>query len=190
MVAGQIHRHGVVGNNLRDLNILGQIDEHRAGTAGGGNVERLTHHAGNVGGVGDEVVVLGDTTADLDNRRLLEGIGANHAGSHLSCQGDEGNAIHLGVGDGRHQIQGTGSAGGHAHPRPPGGAGIALGCKSPPLLVARQDRADPILVAGEGLMQRHAGPARIGKDHIHAMGNQRFHYNVGPGNEGFGGAGT
>jgi len=42
------------------LRVLGDVDEHRAGTAAAGDVERLADGAGDVTGLGDEVIVLRD----------------------------------------------------------------------------------------------------------------------------------
>ena len=45
-------------------------------------------------------MMFGDGAADFDYRRFLEGIGADHAGGNLAGDGDERNAIELGIGDG------------------------------------------------------------------------------------------
>ena len=57
-------------------------------------------------------------------------------------------------------------------------AGVALGGEPAPLLVPRQDRAQLVFEPGEGLVQRHAGPARIGENHIHAMVHQRLNDDI------------
>ena len=81
VVAGQVDRvgpvplHGRVGV-LRIDDVLGDVDEHRAGTAGRGDVERLADGLGDVLGRGHEEVVLGDPHGDAGDVRLLEGVGA------------------------------------------------------------------------------------------------------------------
>ena len=62
---------------MRQLHVLRHVDQHRARPAGGGDVKRFPHHAGNVVDVGDQVMVLGDAAADFDDRRFLERIGAD-----------------------------------------------------------------------------------------------------------------
>ena len=77
-IAGQLHRGVVVRRRLHVLHVLGNIDQHRARPAGRGHVERLAHDPGDVVDVGHQVMVLGHAAADLDDRRLLEGVGADH----------------------------------------------------------------------------------------------------------------
>ena len=190
MVAGEIHRRGEVGDELRDLDVLGEIDEHRAGAPGGGDVEGFAHHAGDVGRIGDEVVVLRDPAADLHHRRFLKGVGANDARADLACQHQQRDAVELRVGDRRDEVERPGPTGAHANADPPGRAGIPLGRECPPLLVAGEDRPDPIGVAGERLVEGHARPPRIGEDHIHAVGNERLDHHVGTGHHGVGRAGA
>ena len=189
-IAGQVHRCGVIGNELRDLDVLGEINEHGAGAAGGGDVEGLAHHAGDVGRIGDEVVVLRDPTADLHHRGFLEGVGADDARADLAGEDEHRDAVELRVGDRRDEVEGSGAAGAHADADPPGRAGVALGRECPPLLVAGEDRPDPIGVAGERLVEGHARPARIGEDDIDAVGNERLDHHVGTANHGVCRAGT
>ena len=189
-VAGEIHRSGKVGDELRDLDVLGKIDEHRAGAPGGGDVEGLAHHAGNVGRIGDEVMVLRDPAANLHHRRFLKGVGADDARAHLACQHQQRDAVELRVGDRRDEIERPGAAGAHADADPPGRAGISLGRECPPLLVAGEDRADLVGVAGERLVEGHARPPWIGEDHIDAVGDERLDHHVGTGHHGVGRAGA
>ena len=44
--------------------------------------------------------------------------------------------------------------------------------------MARQNRADLILKARERLMNRHAGPAGVGEDDIHAVVDQALHQDI------------
>ena len=113
-IAGQIHGNVVVGHGPGKLHVLGKIDQHRAGPLRGGDVKRLTHHPRHVGHVGHQAVVLGDAAADLDDGRFLEGVAADHGGAHLTGDGQQGNAVQLGVGDGGDQVGGPRAAGGHA----------------------------------------------------------------------------
>ena len=50
----------------------------------------------------------------------------------------------------------------------------ALGREAAALLVAGEDGAELVLGAPQGLMQRHAGPARIGENFVYAVPHQRF----------------
>ena len=123
--------------------------------------------------------MLGDAAADLDDRRFLERVGADHRRGHLAGDGDQRNAVELGVGDGGDQIGRSGAAGGHADTGLAGRAGVALRGKTAPLLVARQNGADLVRVAGQRLVDRHAGSARIGEHHFHVVIHQRLDKNIG-----------
>ena len=102
---------------------------------------------------------------------------------HLAGDGDQRDAVELGVGDGGDEVRRAGSAGGHAHADFAGAAGDALGGERAALLVARQDRAQLVREAGERLVQRHAGAARVGEDRVDAVVHQRLDEDVGPAGE-------
>ncbi len=178
-VARQVHRGVVVRDRLGELDVLGQIDEHGPLASGGGHVKGLADHPGHVADVGDEVVVLGDAAADLDDGGLLEGVGADHGGIDLAGDGDHRDAVQLGVGDGGHQIGGPRPAGGHTDPRLSGGSGIALGREPTPLFVAGEDHPDLVAEPGQGLMQWHTGPPWIGKNRIDPVVHQRLDDDIG-----------
>ncbi len=83
---------------------------------------------------------------------------------------DQRDAVHLGVGDGGHQVQRAGAAGGHADAGLAGGAGVTLGREGAALLVARQDGAELVFEARERLVQRHARAAGVGEDDVRRRG--------------------
>ena len=179
-IAGQLHRGVVVRHRLHVLHVLGNIDQHRAGPAAGGHVERLAHHPGNVVHVGYQRMVLGDAAADFDDRRLLEGVGADHRRAHLAGQRQHRHAIELGVGDGGDQIGGAGAAGGHADTDFAGRAGVALGRKAAPLFMPGQDDANPIAESRQCLVQRDYRPPRIGENRVHAVVHQALDDDIRP----------
>ena len=67
---------GVDEVDLALAHVDGDVDEHRAGTAGRGDVERLLDDLGEVVGVLDQVVVLGDRQRDAGDVGLLERVRA------------------------------------------------------------------------------------------------------------------
>ena len=151
------------------------------GPAGAGQVKRLLDDPRDVLGVLDQVMVLGDRPGDLHHRRFLERVGADHVPRNLAGDGDQRHRVHLGVGQPGHQVERTGAGGRHHHARLAAGPGIALGREDPPLLVPRQDRPDPVAVARQRLVHRHARPAGIGEDDLDAVPHQRLDQNVRPG---------
>ena len=91
------------------------------------------------------------------------------------------HGIHLGVGQAGDQVEGPGARSRHHHAGLAAGAGISLGREDAPLLVARQNGANPVAIARQRLVQGHAGAARIGKDDLDAVPRQRLDQNVCPG---------
>ena len=130
--------------------------------------------------VGHQVVVLGDAAADLDDRRFLKGVGADDRRADLAGDGQQRDAVELGVGDGGDQVRGARPAGGHADADASGGAGVALGGEPAALLVPRQNHANLVAEPRQGLVQRNAGPARIGENRVHAVVHQGLHDDIGP----------
>src|SRR5207248_4024697 len=159
---------------------LGHVDDDGAGPARAGDVEGLLEDADDVLGAGDEVVVLGDGPANLDDGRLLEGVGADDGGADLAGDGDQRDGVHLGVGQAGDEVGGAGAAGGDADADPAGGAGVPFGGEPAALLVAGQDGAELVAEAGEGLVDGHAGPAGVGEDHLDPVVDQALHQDVGP----------
>ena len=99
---------------------------------------------------------------------------------HLAGDGQQGDAVQLGVGDRGHQVRGPGAAGGHADADLAGAPGVALGGKSAALLVPRQDDAELVAEARQRLVQRDARPARIGENRVHPVVHQRLDDDVRP----------
>ena len=131
--------------------------------------------------------MLRDAAADFDDRRFLKRIGADDLGGHLAGDRDQRNAVELGVGDGRDQVRRAGPARGHAHARLAGAAGDALGGKPAALFVPGQDGSQLVGKPREGLVQRHARPARVGENRVDAVVDQGLNQDIGPAGElGFG----
>jgi hypothetical protein len=155
----QLARPGERG--LRLHGVLRHVDEHRPGTAGGGDVERLGDRARDLGGVGDQEVVLGDRHRDAADVRLLEGVGADRRAGDLAGDGDHRDGVHVGVGERGDQVGGARAAGGHADADLAGGGGVPLRRVPGALLVTDQDVPDPHRVVERvvGREDRAAGDA-------------------------------
>ena len=165
VVAGEVHRGVEVGvGDEGVLDVLGDVDEDGAGAAGGGDVEGFLDDAGDVAGVLDQVVVLGDGATDLDHGGFLEGVGADDLRGNLAGDGDDGEAVELGVGQAGDEVQRAWAGGGHGDAGLAGGAGVAFGGEDAALFVAGQDGADLVRTVGEGLVHGHGGTARVGED--------------------------
>ena len=154
------------------LAVLGEVDEHRAGPAGAGDVERLAHGGGDVLGVRHQVVVLGDRQGDAGDVGFLEGVRADQLAAHLAGDADDRGAVHHRRGDAGHQVGGAGARGRDRHADLAGGAGVAVGHVGGALLVPDQDVTDGVVehrvVGGEDR------PARIPEHARHAFADERF----------------
>ena len=141
-VAGQVQLARPLERRRRLERRLGDVDQHRAGAAGRGDVERLGDPARDLVGVGDQEVVLGDRHRDAADVGLLEGVGPDRGGADLAGDRDHRHRVHVRVGDRRDQVGGARAGGRHADPDPAGRRGVPLGRVAGALLVAHQDVPD------------------------------------------------
>ena len=109
------------------LHVDGDIDEHRAGAAGGGDVKGLLHHPGDVVGVLHQIAVLGEGGHGPGDVHLLKDVPAQQVAGHLAGDGHHGDGVHVGGGDAGDQVGGPRAAGHHAHPDLSAHAGVARG---------------------------------------------------------------
>src|SRR5699024_2835085 len=91
-IGGPVPLHGRARVGGVD-DVLGDVDEHRAGASRGGDVERLADHAGDLGGLGDQEVVLGHRLGDAGDVGLLEGVGADRGGGDLAGDADHRHRV-------------------------------------------------------------------------------------------------
>ncbi len=124
------------------LGVLGDVDQHRAGTAGERDLEGLAYGRRDVIGAGYQEVVLGDGQGDAGDVDLLKGVAAEDLGGHLAGDADDRDAVEHGGGDAGDEVGRARSAGGHADPDPPRGARVAICHVRGALLVADQDVVD------------------------------------------------
>ena len=145
------------------LYIDGDVDEHRAGPASGGDVKGLLDDAGDVVGVLDQVAVLGEGGHRASDIHLLEDIPPQQIAGYLAGDGYHGDGIHIGGGDAGDQVGGARAGGHHAHPHLPADPGIAGGHMARVLLRADQGVAD-LRVGLQGVHRRADGGAGIAED--------------------------
>ena len=181
LVAGQRVAHLVVGRPVplhgraRVLwvdDVLGHVDEHRAGPAGRGQVEGLAHGERDVLRGRDQLVVLGDRAGDADRVALLEGVGADGGQRHLAGDAHDRDGVHVGVAQRGDDVGGRRAARHHGHAGTAGGVGVALRHVPGALLVAHEDVADRAVddrvVDGQ---DRTAGQPEDGVDALHLEGS-------------------
>ena len=152
----------VIGAVL-ELDVLGDVHDHRAGTAGGGDLERLVQHAAQLVDVLHQPIVLGAGPGDADRVAFLEGVGADQVGGHLAGQDHQRNGIHQRIGEAGDGIGGAGAGGDQHHAGLAGGAGIAFGGMDGALFVAHQHMGDAFDLE-ERVIDRQHRAAGIAED--------------------------
>ena len=180
LVPGKVHLGRPDERALTLQHILGDVDQHRTVSAGGGNVERLGQRPGDVISVANQDVVLGDRHRHTGDVGLLEGVRADQAAAHLTGDRDHRNRVHLGVGQRGDEIRRARTRRGHHDADLAGDVGVATGGVPGALLVSDQDvaqlrRIEQRIVNGQ---HRAAGNA---EDQLDAEFLQRLHYRLGAG---------
>ena len=162
----------------RELDVLGDVDDHRPGATRLGDVERLVQHAGEIVHVLHEPVVLGARTRDADRIALLKGVVADQVGRHLTGNADDGNGIHQRV---REAGDGVGGAGAGRHERDThlaGRARVALGSVQRPALLAHEDVLDLVLLE-QLIVDRQHRAAGIAENVLDALVDERRDHHLG-----------
>ena len=93
----------------RELDVLRNVDDNRARTAGGRNIERLVHDARELVHVANEIIVLGAAACDADRVTFLERVRTNEMARNLTGDDDHRNGVHHRVCDRCHHIGGAGA---------------------------------------------------------------------------------
>ena len=161
-----------------DLDILGHVHQHRAGTAGDRQPEGLPDGVRQVLDLAHEVVVLGDGQGNAGDVDLLEGVGADLVVGNIASDGHHGDGIQKGGGDAGNQIGGSGAGGGDDHAGLPGGPGPAVGGVGGSLLVGGEYVLEFVPVFIQGIIDMDHLPAGIAEDGGDALLQQSPDHNV------------
>ena len=106
---------------------------------------------------------------------LLEGVVADQVRGHLSGEGDDGDRVHEGVLERRHQVGRRGPRGDQAHAHLAGGARVALGRVPGGRFMAYQDVAETLEVV-QGVVDRQYRPPGQAEHGVHAFTLQRLQH--------------
>ena len=102
MAKGHLVRTIIVGG--AELHILGDVNDHRAGAAAGGDVEGLVQDARQVSRALYQIVMLGAGAGNADRVALLEGVRPDQVGWNLPGNDHQRNRIHQGIDNTGHGI--------------------------------------------------------------------------------------
>ena len=153
------------------LYVDGDVDEHRAGAAGGGDVKGLLYHTGDVIGVLHQIAVLGEGGHGSGDVHLLKDVPAQQVAGHLAGDGHHGDGVHVGGGDAGDQVGGPRAAGHHAHPHFSAHAGVARGHVPRVLLGPHQGIRD-LRVLLQGVHRRADSRSRVSKHVLYILSLQ------------------
>ncbi len=181
LVAGDVGLARIGEVEARQLHVLRHVDQHRAGAARAGDVERLLEHLRQVGDVLHEPGVLDDRHRDALDVGLLEGVGADQVRRHLAGDAHDRRRVEVGVGDRRHEVGRAGAGGRDGDAHLAGRTRVALRHVAGALLVAHQEVADRVLVLGPGVVERQDRPARQAEHVGHALGLEAADDRLGAG---------
>ena len=159
--------------------VLGDIDQHRSWTSGGGDVERLADRQRQLLGCHHELVVFRRRTSDADGVALLERIAADRLRRHLPGDRDHRDRVHVGVHQRGHEVRRRRPGRHQRHSWSPGDVGIALGHVPSALLVAHEDVTDRRLQ--QRVVGRQDAPTREPEDDVDRLHLQGLDEGLGSG---------
>ena len=163
--------HHLIGGG----DVFQDVNQHRAGPSRGGHGEGLPHHVGDGAGVPDQEGGLRNRHGNAGDIHLLEGVLPQKAFAHVAGDEHHRGGVQIGGGDAGGEVGGPGAGGGEAHAHLPSSPGVAVRRVGGPLLVGRQDMAEPVPVAVEFVVQVQDSAARIAEDGVHLLLQQTFH---------------
>ena len=171
-------RRAVGHDRAGDLNVLGNIDQHRAGATGGGNLESLIDGRGEVCRILHQIIMLGAVAGDTDGVGLLKGVRSDQRGCDLPGDDDHRNRIHISIGDPGDGIGRARPGGDQHHPRLARRSRITLGSMCRTGFVADQDVANAV-VAEQCIINGQHRAAGVAEHEFDALANQTFHQDFG-----------
>ena len=130
----------------RELNILWDVDQNRAGAACGRNVKRFVDGFRQAISFLDQPVMLGAGAGDANGVCLLEGVRTDHERRHLTRQNNNRDRIQKSIRQAGHRVCRPRTRGHKTYARFSGGSGIAFGGVHGALFVAHEDMLDVVLL--------------------------------------------
>ena len=99
LIAGQKDALRVIELGRLGGHVFRDVDQHRAGPPGAGDVKSFFDHIGQIAHVFDQIVVLCAGPRDADGVGFLKSVGADELARHLTADDDQRRRIHVSVGD-------------------------------------------------------------------------------------------
>ena len=158
--------------NLGQQNVFGNINPHRPGAASLGQVDGFLQNARQVFGVVHQVAVFDDAQGHAKDVGFLKGVGTNQSGGDLPGDHQQGDGIHVGIGNASDQVGGAGAGGGNTNPQLATGPGITVCRQGAGLLVAAQHMLHTHVIH-QRVVQGHDAATRIPENRADVMAVER-----------------
>ena len=181
IAAHEIHL-GRMPFGLLHLCVLREVKHHWTRAACACNVERAAHSPCHVLGTAYLVAPFRYWLCHAHEVNLLEGVGAEHAGAHLSCYHHNRCGVHHGVGNTREGVCGAWSAGYDTHSHFVAHPCIAFRSVCGSLLVAHEYVVKSFLLSPrivvEGVVNWHYGASGIAENGLHPFFLESSHQSL------------
>ena len=176
-IRGQVHLIGIVEDHLLRQDIGRNVDQHRARTAGCGDMERFAEDGRQLIGGLQQEGVLDHGHGDADDVGLLEAVGADDAAWHLTGDDHERHAVHIGGGDAGDRVGGARAGGNDDHADVARCARIAIGLVHRALLMTGEHMMQ-LLAVVERVVDLDGLTARVAEHQVDALGLERGHHSL------------
>ena len=163
---------------LCHLDIPRNIDQHRALTACGGDVEGFLEDPRDIVRVLHQIAVFHEGLRGAAHVRLLEHILAQEMRIHLSGDGDDRDTVGISRGQCCDEVRRAGSGRSHAYGSPAADAGVPAGLVACVLFLSRKNMLDPAAVVQRVVKRGDRNP-RITEDPGDSLRFKTFHHCLG-----------
>ena len=163
---------------LRTGDILGDINQDRAGTAGCRDTECTADGVRQLLHVAHNKVMLGDRHGDTGDIHLLERVAPDQAGTDVAGDGNHRDGIHVSCGNARDQVGRPRAGSRQAYADPAGRAGIAVRRVGGTLLMGCQNMSNAVAVLVKRIIDIEDCAARVAENRINALLDQCLHQNL------------
>ena len=176
-IRGKVHLIGIVEDHLLRQDVGRNVDQHRARTAGCGDMERFAEGGRQLIGGLQQEGVLDHGHGDPDDVGFLEAVSADDAARHLAGDDYERHAVHIGGCDAGNGVGGAGAGGDDDDADVARGARIAVGLVHRTLLMTGEHTMQ-LLAVVERIVDLDGLAARVAEDQVDALGLKRGHHGL------------
>ena len=146
VVAAHFHSFRVMESAFFEGNVFGNIDNHRAGASGAGDMKGFLDRYGQVANILDQKVVFDDGACDTHGVAFLESVKTNRMRGHLTGNDHHRDAVHVGGRNAGHGISHARARGHQGHADFTGSARVTVGGVNCGLLMTYQHMLNGVLL--------------------------------------------